>query len=170
MQSLLNHQAYELRDDYWEQDVASLLCRFENFGCNSSGADIHYPRPHIWPKELSQSELAEALERLSQWRPVASQIPGKEPNIRTELVRTYQFDSFEDIMRFMVMAAPFISNMNHHPRWENIYASLTVALTSWDIGFKPSRFDIELATHLDRLFRNFVETGQQGKMPEEQPA
>jgi pterin-4a-carbinolamine dehydratase len=152
---LLDHQAYEVRDGYWEQDVAMLLVRLEDLGCRRTATKVQYPKPHVWPKELSEAELNEALESLSHWSLVVSPLPGQEPKTRTELVRTFQFKTFEDVLEFMVRAAPYIADMNHHPRWENIYASLVVALTTWDIGFRPSRFDIELAVFLDGLFRSF---------------
>lgn len=154
---LLDHQAYEVRDGYWAQDVAMLLVRLENAGCRRTVVDVQYPKPHVWPKELSEAELNEAVESLPHWSVVTSPLPGQEPKTRTELVRTFQFKTFEDVLEFMSKAAPYIADMNHHPRWENIYASLVVGLTTWDIGFRPSRFDVELATFLEGLFRSFVE-------------
>ncbi|HUP62497.1 MAG TPA: 4a-hydroxytetrahydrobiopterin dehydratase [Thermoanaerobaculia bacterium] len=152
---IVEHQAYEVRDEYWEQDLLGLMLRLEALGCRRVAADVHYPKPHVWPKELTQKELKAALRELPQWRVQTSTIAGREPNTQTELVRTFQFPTFEKVVDFMGKAAPYISNMNHHPRWENIYCSLTVCLTTWDIGFRPSRFDVELAGYLDRLYRNY---------------
>jgi pterin-4a-carbinolamine dehydratase len=68
-------------------------------------------------------------------------------------MKNYSFRTFERAMEFMQSAVPFINDMNHHPRWENIFSTVVVWLTSWDIGFKPSRADIELAQQLDALYR-----------------
>ncbi len=78
-------------------------------------------------------------------------IPGKEPLKATELSRVYEFSSFEEAMAFMSEATTHISQVDHHPRWENIWRSVSVWLTTWDIGHKPSMLDIELARYLDQL-------------------
>ncbi len=152
---LLDHQAYEIRDNYWEQDVAGLMRRLEELGCRRTAADVKYPKPHAAPKELSGAELERALRKLTKWRLQDSTIAGREPETQTEIVRTFTFAKFEDVIDFMSKAAPYIANMDHHPRWQNIYQSLTISLTTWDIGFVPSRFDVELANFFDRLYRNY---------------
>lgn len=152
---LMEHQTYEVRDEYWEQDLRGLMLRLEALGCRRVTTNILYPKPHVSPKELSQKELKVALDDLPSWRLQTSTISGREPDTQTELVRTYNFATFEKVIEFMAKASPYITNMNHHPRWENVYCSLTVGLTTWDIGFRPSRFDVELAGYLDKLFRNY---------------
>jgi len=122
-------------------------------GCGRLAATVAYPPHHRFPKALTNEELDEALTHLEGWVLTTSMIPGQEPKTRTELMKSYQFAGFEAAMAFMQSAIPFISDMDHHPRWENIYETVIVWLSSWDIGFKPSRLDIELANHLDALYR-----------------
>ena len=55
----------------------------------------------------------------------------------------------------MSVAARHISTVEHHPRWENIWRTVTVWLTTWDIGSQPSVLDIELAGYLDQLFKPY---------------
>ena len=98
------------------------------------------------------------MQHLLGWELATSTIPGKEPLKRTELVKTYEFASFEDAINFIATASIHISGVNHHPRWENIWRSVTVWLTTWDIGHKPSRFDLDLAAYLDALFKNYTRT------------
>jgi pterin-4a-carbinolamine dehydratase len=150
---LRDHQAYELRDEYWQQDAGGLIERLAHLGCTRVAAAVDYPNPHNFPQALSDDELNDALTRLDQWVLTESVIPGQESKTRTELMKCYKFDTFEQAMAFMQSAVPFISDMDHHPRWENIYVTVTVWLTSFDIGFKPSRSDLELAQHLDALQR-----------------
>jgi pterin-4a-carbinolamine dehydratase len=108
------------------------------------------------PKELTDEELDKALKLAPAWSLVNSPVPGAEPKKRVELMRTYEFHSFEDAMHFMGEATAYISRMNHHPRWQNVWRSLTIWLSTWDIGHRPSRLDVELAGYLDSLFRNYA--------------
>lgn len=45
-----------------------------------------------------------------------------------------------------------IEQVNHHPRWENVYRTLRVALSTWDIGHRISYADAMLAQAFDRTF------------------
>jgi pterin-4a-carbinolamine dehydratase len=40
----------------------------------------------------------------------------------------------------------------HHPRWENQWRTVTVYLSTWDIGYRVSALDIALARTLDALY------------------
>ena len=43
----------------------------------------------------------------------------------------------------------------HHPRWENLWRSLRVWLTTWDIGHRISDRDIQLAKYFDKAYADF---------------
>jgi pterin-4a-carbinolamine dehydratase len=58
-------------------------------------------------------------------------------------------------MNFMHVASKHISEVQHHPRWENVWRTVVVWLSTWDIGHKPSRLDIELAQFLENLRRGY---------------
>lgn len=105
--------------------------------------------------ELTGDELKRAVEQLDGWEVVASDVPGKEAQQRTELRKAYEFTSFEDAMDFMAAAARHISIVNHHPRWQNTWRTVTVWLSTWAIGHRPSRRDIELAHFMDELYRGY---------------
>jgi 4a-hydroxytetrahydrobiopterin dehydratase len=74
----------------------------------------------------------------------------KEENQALE--KTYVFDSFEDAIHFMVIAAPEISDLDHHPTWTNTYNRLHVRLTTHDSGNQVTEKDWALARILDDLF------------------
>jgi pterin-4a-carbinolamine dehydratase len=153
LQRLVQRQAFELRDDRWEQDLNALIAGLESLGFKRrSEKPIRYPKPKVTIAELSRDELDEALRGLSKWQRVVSEIPGKEPLKRTELKRTYEFRSFVEAIAFMADAAPHIDRVEHHPRWENLWRTVTVWLTTWDIGHLPSRLDVDLAKYLDAQF------------------
>jgi 4a-hydroxytetrahydrobiopterin dehydratase len=104
---------------------------------------------------LTSDELMRAIEGLEGWEPAVSARPGKEGRERTELKKVYSFASFEDAMDFMAMAARHISTVDHHPRWENRFRTVTVWLSTWSAGHKPSRLDIELAQFMDGLYSGY---------------
>ena len=68
----------------------------------------------------------------------------------------FEFASFEDAIAFLGRAAPRISEMEHHPRWENIWRTVSVWLTTWDIGQKPTVLDLQLARYLEELWSTFT--------------
>ncbi len=75
--------------------------------------------------------------------------------MRTELYRSFKFASFDDAMAFIAAAVPHIARMDHHPRWENAWKSVSVWLSTWDAGHKPSMRDVRLAATLDQLYGTF---------------
>jgi pterin-4a-carbinolamine dehydratase len=70
-------------------------------------------------------------------------------------MRRYTFESFEDAIHFMNAASRFISKYDHHPEWTNIWRTLIVYLTTWDIGNKPSLLDVDVAAYLDELHKSY---------------
>ncbi|MFM7021211.1 MAG: 4a-hydroxytetrahydrobiopterin dehydratase [Aquirufa sp.] len=72
------------------------------------------------------------------------------------LEKTFVLDSFEDVMRFMVLATPHISEKNHHPTWTNTYNQLHVKLTTHNAGNQVTEKDRELARFLDTLYETFA--------------
>jgi pterin-4a-carbinolamine dehydratase len=158
LKKLAYQQAFELRDDRWEYDLNLLLSiMVEQLGFKKkTERPVRYPKPFVTLKELSPEEIAGALKQLDdKWAIEPSEIPGKEPLKREELTRIYEFASFEDAIDYMSAASKHISSVQHHPRWENIWRTITVWLTTWDIGHKPSQLDIDLAQYLDNLFQSY---------------
>ena len=78
----------------------------------------------------------------------------KESNQALE--KTYIFHNFEDVMRFMVLSTPYISEQNHHPTWTNTYNQLHVKLTTHDAENQVTEKDKELANFFDSLYLRFV--------------
>jgi 4a-hydroxytetrahydrobiopterin dehydratase len=67
------------------------------------------------------------------------------------LSKTFTFASFEDAMRFMQLATPVISEVDHHPTWSNTYNRVEVQLTTHDAGNKITQKDRDLARYLDEI-------------------
>lgn len=155
---LADQQTIKVDYESWDNDLNPLIKVLEEIGFQRAGsaAPVRLPRPpKVNPKSLTESEVDNALNRLPGWQLTSSFIPGKEPNKRTELMRTYEFARFEDAIDFMAEATKHISVVQHHPRWENTWRTVRVWLTTWDIGHKPSQYDLDLAEYLDSLFGKY---------------
>lgn len=116
---------------------------------------LPYPNPPlvVKPKPLSDEDLETALAALLHgWDVVTSELPEDPAQTRVELPRDFVFPSFLDVLAFMSDVADFADKANHHPRWENIFKTLRVYLTTWDIGPRISPLDIQLAQVFDRTY------------------
>jgi pterin-4a-carbinolamine dehydratase len=104
---------------------------------------------------LDEENLHRLTTRLPAWRVVSR--PGDKAD-RIELMRKYEFETFSDVIHFMNSASRFIDRIDHHPEWTNIWRTLIVYLTTWDIGHKPSMLDVDVAAYLDDLYKNYQRT------------
>jgi pterin-4a-carbinolamine dehydratase len=112
------------------------------------------------PSELEQSQLQEMLKSLPQWRLVVSELDD-DPRFSTgykriEIVRDFRFESFIDAIEFMRQAAAMIDSFGHHPRWSNVFKTVTVGYSTFEAGHRPTDRDHKSAEMLDRLYRRFI--------------
>jgi pterin-4a-carbinolamine dehydratase len=164
IQRLSSLQALEMRGEYWEHDVRLLIKHLE-LALDVASEDLDdstigpYPRKPTIETVLPVTEehLNLALSGpLKDWKVRTTPLP-EDPSVsRTELVRSYTFREFKDAISFMSMVAPGCDIANHHPRWENIWRTLTVSLTTWNIDHNVSDRDIQLAKYFDSSFIEFV--------------
>ncbi len=56
----------------------------------------------------------------------------------------------------MAEVSESVMKTQHHPRWENIWRTVNVWLSTWDIGHKPSRLDVDLAREMERVYRKYA--------------
>lgn len=156
LQRLTGHQAIRLREDSWESDVDRLVATMvKTYGFVATQKRVILPQPQVKVEPISESDLEDELSKRQHWEPVESEIPGDYPNVRLELRRTYSFRSFKKAIEFMSLASASIHKLQHHPRWENQWRTLTVHLTTWDIGNRITHLDLELADTLDQLYARF---------------
>jgi pterin-4a-carbinolamine dehydratase len=161
LRPLLDSLAYELKDEYWQRDTSYFVKRLEELGVprvwsDSSSADVPYPVPIDTSKEMTETELKEALTRLPGWEVVNRPMPANPDHQTVELYKAFKFKSFEDAIHFMSTAARFASTTNHHPDWQNLWVSVRVWLTTWDIGHRLTFKDIRLAEYLEKLYREYM--------------
>ncbi|MBC8165892.1 MAG: 4a-hydroxytetrahydrobiopterin dehydratase, partial [Bryobacteraceae bacterium] len=78
--------------------------------------------------ELSRSRLSpEAVDSLLGDLPAWSLEEGK-------LHREYKFPDFSLAIGFMMAAATFIAEIDHHPEWFNVYGTVRIDIWTHDSG------------------------------------
>lgn len=153
LRGLLAYQAFELRDDRWDDDVNS-LCKslIEGHQFTELDRSVLMPDPRIRINALTDEQIDKLPIELPGWEPVESSLARDYPNSRFELRRAYRFTSFRKAIEFMQAAVDPIIKAKHHPRWENQWRTVIVYLSTWDIGNKISDLDVQLAHQLDRVY------------------
>lgn len=92
-------------------------------------------------KTLSDAERKTALAVVPNWAAVAD---------RDAITRTFAFADFNAAFGFMSRVALKAEAMNHHPEWQNVYATVTVSLSTHDAGGLTAK-DVELACFMDKV-------------------
>lgn len=87
-----------------------------------------------------------ALAALSGWSAAAGG--------RDAIEKTFKFADFKTAWAFMSAAALKAEQMDHHPEWSNVYASVEVTLATHDAG-GVTALDVELATFMDGVAARF---------------
>lgn len=87
---------------------------------------------------LSDTEIDEALADLEGWT--------YEDD---KLKKTFEFADFRAAISFIVRISFYAEEMMHHPELENVYNTVSVALTTHDAGGKVTEMDVELASEIE---------------------
>lgn len=87
---------------------------------------------------LSEAAIDDALSDLDGWSYAEDKI-----------AVTYRFSDFREAISFIVRLSFYAEKMNHHPELENVYNTVSIALTTHDAGGKVTEMDVELATKID---------------------
>jgi len=159
-------QSVRLRNETFGADAAGLIEQVRQLSIRDqmagrSGEWNRYPRPpQFLPQPLSESALETVLKELKQWELVRSPLDDdarfEAGYQREELKREFRFDSFLEAIEFMRQSAAKIDILDHHPRWENVFKTVTVHFTSFDIGHRLSDRDYNSARAMERCYREFL--------------
>ena len=82
---------------------------------------------------------AAAVAQLSGWTPVAN---------RDAIRKRFVFADFKTAFAFMTRVALKAEQMDHHPEWSNVYATVDVLLATHDAD-GVTALDLELARYCD---------------------
>ncbi|MFC5832958.1 4a-hydroxytetrahydrobiopterin dehydratase [Nonomuraea insulae] len=159
LRELPERQAVELRDEFFEHDLKMVVTQVKAKGASDRlvTGDSWYPHPPPdVPDALGEEKLAVAMEAvLRHWEVVESPLPQDLARTRVELYREYRFKTFRGAVAFMSEVAPGCDIAIHHPRWENVWRTVRVFLTTWDIGHRISDRDVQLAKYFDKAYEEF---------------
>src|SRR4051812_34631421 len=139
--ALADRQAAVVRDESHERDLEPLLNEIEQLRqgrlpsmAHQGGGRLPYPYPPMEfpPAPIPEGELALVVpEALPGWDIVEGPVAHQPDVIGVELHRDLRFATFKDAIAFMAEVADFADKANHHPRWENIFKTLSIYLTTW---------------------------------------
>ena len=90
-----------------------------------------------------KKNIDEVLSSLNDWQITSD---GREA-----ITKTFKFKNFKEAFAFMTMVALKAEQMNHHPEWSNVYNSVSINLTTHDVG-GLSELDINLGKFIDDTF------------------
>ncbi len=153
--TLVQRQAVELRNAHDIEIIVSHLKALSGRPDFTPDAGLYpTPAPEL-PDALSEERTNAALRgTLRQWS-VQERQP-EEGLVHVGLYREYRFRTFRDAVSFMNETAPGCDIAIHHPVWENVWRTVRVFLTTWDIGHRISDRDVQLAKYLDRAYEEFT--------------
>ena len=84
----------------------------------------------------------------------SSGIVKKTNTANKRLKGSFVFKNFDDAFSFMKKVAIKCEDMNHHPKWTNVYNKIDVELYTHDSGGITEK-DFELSSYMDAEFKNF---------------
>lgn len=87
---------------------------------------------------LSDADIEDALSDLDGWT-----------HADDKLQKTFEFANFRAAISFIVRLSFYAEEMMHHPELENVYNTVSVALTTHDAGGKVTEMDVELASKIE---------------------
>ena len=70
------------------------------------------------------------------------------------LIGSYTFNNFDSAFAFMKEVAIKCEEMNHHPKWTNVYNKLDIELYTHDEGGITEK-DFELSSYMDATFQKY---------------
>ena len=89
---------------------------------------------------LSDDAIADALDDLPGWT-----------HEDDRLKKTYEFSDFREAISFVVRLSFYAEEMMHHPELENVYTTVSIALTTHDADGQVTEMDVELASQIEAL-------------------
>lgn len=87
---------------------------------------------------LSDRAIQDALAELDDWW-----------HEDDKLKKTFELSDFRAAISFIVRMSFYAEEMNHHPELENVYNTVSIALTTHDAGGKVTQMDVDLAKKIE---------------------
>ena len=71
------------------------------------------------------------------------------------LICIYKFKDFNDAIEFVNKLAVKCNEMNHHPKWTNVYNSIEIELYTHDKKGLTNK-DFELSKYMDEIYEKLL--------------
>jgi pterin-4a-carbinolamine dehydratase len=155
LKKMASVQALSLSAANWRSDMAKLFDLLKNSGFAINQAALPMPVPEkdmLFPGPLTISQVHEELQNISGWKVVDYFSRDETPQAGVAIEKIFIFKSFKKAIQFMNVTAKHMAKIKHHPEWENIWTSVRVRLSTWDIGHKITALDISLAKFMEDAF------------------
>ena len=68
-----------------------------------------------------------------------------------KLTRIFKFADFSEAFAFMTRVAMLAEQHGHHPNWSNVWNTVSIELTTHDVGNTITDKDQKLAKAIDKL-------------------
>jgi pterin-4a-carbinolamine dehydratase len=160
LQELASIQPLKLDINDWDKSIGLIVKVLrDKFEFARKPVKYTFPKPDPLVSKtiaIPWDELdASVREHLPSWRIEFSDDPERLQYTRVELARDFEFKSFKRAMEFVQIVAAHAKTVDHHPRWMNIWRTVTIWLSTWDAGHRVTALDVEFARFLEREFKNF---------------
>lgn len=90
---------------------------------------------------LNDKKIEEELIKLSGWE--------RDGN---KIVKTFEFESFGDGVKFIYDLTPFFNSIDHHPDIEINYKKIKFSLTRFSVGERITERDFTVAKKVEENF------------------
>lgn len=121
---------------------------------------IETPRGFPVPEQLSPEEENEFLRLYPNWTISETEKPGMSGDFFRELYCFYEFPNYGEAWRFLEQVnEKVIRVLNHHPRWQNTFLRVEFWLSTFNIGHKPTKRDLQFAQKLEEVWAAFQSSG-----------
>jgi 4a-hydroxytetrahydrobiopterin dehydratase len=113
-----------------ELDIKHFLSKIHN---------VNYSVSYI---KLTNSEINNTLAKLPEWSVV-----------NNRLHKIFEFKDFPTMFAFMFKVAEVAQKINHHPNMTSTWNTLTIDLSTWNLGNKISNQDVKFAKTIEQIYQ-----------------
>ena len=125
-----NTSAISITKPISELDIQYFLTKIHN---------VNYSVSYI---KLTDSEITDALNKLPDWSIV-----------NNGLHKTFTFKDFASMFAFMFKVAEIAQTINHHPNMTSTWNTLTIDVSTWNLGNAISNQDVKLAKSIEQIYQ-----------------
>jgi 4a-hydroxytetrahydrobiopterin dehydratase len=113
-----------------ELDIKHFLTKIHN---------VNYSVSYI---RLTNSEITDALNKLPDWSVV-----------NNRLHKVFEFKDFPTMFAFMFKVAEIAQKINHHPNMTSTWNTLTIDISTWNLGNVVSNQDVKFAKAIEQIYQ-----------------